>query len=140
MADGVARASVRLLECRGRDEIHRGHLIAGTEEVPFNGSKLRVSGTVLDSWSSVAGTTVLVTLTRARSPRSLHDRARHLGLTQRQADVAVLLADRRSNKEIALELAISPHTARHHTENVLLRLGISNRQGVGCLLTELDPG
>ena len=59
---------------------------------------------------------------------------RRLGLTRRQARVAALLADRRSNNEIAHELGISSHTARHHTERVLGTLGIHSRLEVGPTL------
>lgn len=48
-----------------------------------------------------------------------------LGLTPRQAEVAVLLAARRTNREIAAALSISVHTARHHVEAVLERLGVA---------------
>lgn len=52
------------------------------------------------------------------------------GLTPRQAEVALLLADRRTTKEIARELGISRHTARRHAEAVLLRLGLNRRTAV----------
>jgi DNA-binding CsgD family transcriptional regulator len=56
------------------------------------------------------------------------------GLTRRQAEVAVLLAQGYRNRELALVLAISPHTARRHTEQVLARLGVSTRAKAACLL------
>ena len=59
--------------------------------------------------------------------------AERLGLTPRQAEVAVLLAGRYSNKEIAAALSVSVHTARHHVEAVLGRLGVP-RAGVGALV------
>ena len=51
------------------------------------------------------------------------DLREQFGLTPRQAEVALLLADRHSNKEIAAALGISVHTARHHIEHVLSQLG-----------------
>ena len=51
-------------------------------------------------------------------------------LTPRQAEVALLLAERRSNREIAEALCISPYTARNHTEAVLSRLGLGDRRQV----------
>ncbi len=51
-----------------------------------------------------------------------------LGLTPRQYQVAVLLADRRTNKEIATALALSAHTARHHVEAVLATLGVRRKE------------
>ena len=58
----------------------------------------------------------------------------HWGLTPRQAVVARLLAEGRSNAEIAERLGISPHTARHHTESVLLKLDVRSRAEVAARL------
>lgn len=52
------------------------------------------------------------------------------GLTSAERKVARHLAEGRSNKEIASLLSISPHTARHHTESVLMKLGVSRRDRV----------
>lgn len=51
-------------------------------------------------------------------------------LTPQEARVAMLLADQRSNREIADRLGISVHTARHHTERVLAKLDIHSRYDV----------
>lgn len=61
------------------------------------------------------------------SNRTVGDR---FGLTAREREVAVLLAERRSNSEIAFALGISPHTASHHTEQVLAKLGLNSRADV----------
>jgi DNA-binding NarL/FixJ family response regulator len=58
-------------------------------------------------------------------------------LTPTQTRVATLLADRLTNKEIALELRIRPSTARRHTEAVLLRLGVNSRFKVAAMLAAL---
>ena len=52
------------------------------------------------------------------------------GLTAREAEVALLLAEGRADKEIAEALFISPHTARRHTERVLHKMGVSSRAAV----------
>lgn len=52
---------------------------------------------------------------------------RRFRLTRKETRVAFLLAQRRSNAEIADALRISPHTARRHTENVMLKLNVSSR-------------
>lgn len=57
------------------------------------------------------------------------------GLTQRQRQIARLLANRATNAEIAGALGISVHTARHHSQNVLEKLGISSRSEVRARLT-----
>jgi DNA-binding CsgD family transcriptional regulator len=55
-------------------------------------------------------------------------------LTKREQAVAMLLAERRSNAEVARALGISPNTARHHTERVLAKLGVHSREVVRELL------
>lgn len=64
--------------------------------------------------------------------------AERLGLTAQEARVAALLVERRSNREIADSLVISPHTARHHTESVLRKLGIHSRKDVPAALRRAD--
>lgn len=48
-------------------------------------------------------------------------------LTTREREVLVLVADGRSNREIADALAISERTARTHVSNVLVKLGLASR-------------
>lgn len=54
----------------------------------------------------------------------------HFSLTMTEARVALLLASRRSNDQIAAALRISTHTARHHTEKVFLKLRVHHRAEV----------
>lgn len=56
------------------------------------------------------------------------------GLTPREAEVALLLAERLDNRAIAEHLSISPHTARRHTESVLRGLGAASRAAVAIRL------
>ncbi|HUS11685.1 MAG TPA: LuxR C-terminal-related transcriptional regulator [Pyrinomonadaceae bacterium] len=58
-------------------------------------------------------------------------------LTPTQVRVAVLLAVRLTNDEIAFELSVKPSTARRHTEAVLLRLDVNSRFKVVARLAEL---
>lgn len=60
-------------------------------------------------------------------------------LTRREAEVALLLARRLTGTEIARQLGVTIHTARRHTEQVLLKLGIGNRHCVRALLGRLRP-
>lgn len=57
-------------------------------------------------------------------------------LTPREAEVALLLADRCSNKEIANKLGVTAYTAERHTERVLAKLGVNSRRlvktKIGC--------
>jgi DNA-binding NarL/FixJ family response regulator len=56
------------------------------------------------------------------------------GLTLREAEVAQRLAEGCSNNEIAEQLHISPHTARHHTQRILSKLGVHSRAAAGAKL------
>ncbi|WP_131739943.1 response regulator transcription factor, partial [Actinomadura roseirufa] len=53
--------------------------------------------------------------------------ARRLGLTPREAEVLRLVAEGRSNREIAAALFISVKTASVHVSNILGKLGVSGR-------------
>lgn len=72
------------------------------------------------------------------NPQAVH---RQLPLTPRQAEVAVLLARRKSDKEVARLLGIRPATARRHRDAILARLGLHSRRDVAAALRErcLDP-
>ena len=48
--------------------------------------------------------------------------------------MALLLASRRTNREIAVALGMSEHTARHHTESIMRKMGVSSRTEVTVLL------
>jgi DNA-binding CsgD family transcriptional regulator len=62
-------------------------------------------------------------------------------LTAREREVAALLAARRTNGEIAAALGVSPHTARHHTERVLQKFGVTSRRALPAgLAAALAPG
>jgi DNA-binding NarL/FixJ family response regulator len=56
------------------------------------------------------------------------------GLTARETEVAMLLAQGLSNAVIARTLAISTHTARHHTQRVLGKLRVHSRAEAGAKL------
>lgn len=75
---------------------------------------------------------ILVALDRLTPPpiseTEAHDR---YGLSPAELRVARLLAEGRSNAEIAHTLCISPHTARRHTERILRKLEIRSRAEVG---------
>ncbi len=58
------------------------------------------------------------------------------GLTQRELEVAMLLARGRTNTAIANALRISTHTARHHTQRVLGKLGVHSRAAAGAKLRQ----
>jgi DNA-binding response OmpR family regulator len=58
------------------------------------------------------------------------------GLTDRQVEVARLIASGCTNAEIATKLGLSFYTARNHAEQVMAKLGVSSRAAVGGLMYE----
>jgi DNA-binding NarL/FixJ family response regulator len=63
----------------------------------------------------------------AREDEAGADTAGALGLTHRELEVLRLLADGRTNRQIADELFITPKTASVHVSRILMKLGVSNR-------------
>jgi predicted ATPase/DNA-binding CsgD family transcriptional regulator len=55
------------------------------------------------------------------------------GLTQREREVLQLLADGRSNPEIAAALFLSRKTVAHHVENILAKLDVDSRAAAAAL-------
>jgi steroid delta-isomerase-like uncharacterized protein len=53
----------------------------------------------------------------------MNELRRHTRLTAREAQVALLMAERLTHLEIATQLGIKPNTARRHCERVLQKLG-----------------
>lgn len=96
----------------------------------------RVRGSTLPWEVDTPSPTILVSVARmaptSASVVALRSRYR---LTAREAQVMELLCRRRSNAEVARALCISAHTARHHTESVLLKLGLQSRTQVEERLT-----
>jgi DNA-binding CsgD family transcriptional regulator len=62
-----------------------------------------------------------------RGPRPA-TRANRFGLTSRQLEILLLLAEGFTNAEIAQRMSISPKTAEHHVAAVLAKLDVVSRQ------------
>jgi DNA-binding NarL/FixJ family response regulator len=58
------------------------------------------------------------------------------GLTRREAEIAMLLAEGLSNRQIAERLVISQRTAETHVNNILGKLGLTSRTGVARWVAE----
>ena len=84
---------------------------------------------------------MLPALKVAVNMRLAHDREagavlalKRFGLTKREEDVALLLARRATNREIAGQLDMSPHTVRHHAESIFAKLGVHSRRAVAAFV------
>ena len=56
------------------------------------------------------------------------------GLTPRERQVADLIVEGRSNKEIAIDLRIGPATVKNHVHNILDKLKVRRRAAIGSRL------
>ena len=129
MASAVARS--------GREAGRQASLAPAvlTREVPTEHGTFFVSCVQYREWPA-AGEVLVVTVREPR-PAELPDESelrKWYGLTRMEARVARLLAMGRTNAEIAESQFISAHTARHHTESVLLKLGVHSRREVARVL------
>jgi predicted ATPase/DNA-binding CsgD family transcriptional regulator len=57
-------------------------------------------------------------------------------LTRREREVAALVAQGMSNKDIAAELVVSQRTAEAHVENILTKLGFTSRTQIAAWIAE----
>ncbi len=65
---------------------------------------------------------------------------RTCGVTVREYEVLVLLADRPGNQELARKLSISPRTVEKHLASLLAKTGHPDRAALCALATELHSG
>jgi steroid delta-isomerase-like uncharacterized protein len=107
--------------------------------IPPTGAPLTISGltcfvwkdgVIVRGWDRWNRGKLLADLNAARE----QDLRRRFGLTPREAEVAQLMASRRTHKEIAKALAIRPNTARRHCERVLKKLRIASKTHVAELM------
>jgi non-specific serine/threonine protein kinase len=60
-------------------------------------------------------------------------------LTEREQEVAALIARGKSNREIADQLVLSPRTVEKHVENILSKLGLTSRTQIVRWAMEQSP-
>jgi DNA-binding NarL/FixJ family response regulator len=108
--------------------IEEGHLGQQVRAwLPLNSSAEEIRAAIL------AAANDLVVLTSAQARRWLQTEAAENegvfleALTQRELQVLRMMADGRGNKEIALQLGISEHTAKFHVAQILAKLGVNSR-------------
>jgi len=82
---------------------------------------------------------VRVSLAATAQPAAPASRLSRFGLTDREREVALLVAEGRSNPEIAKILFISAKTASVHVSNILAKLGVSGRVEAAALINSTGP-
>ncbi|WP_143069389.1 ATP-binding protein [Rhodococcus maanshanensis] len=113
------------------DEFTRN--VSGTLGVPGYEAAYREGG-ALDFGGAIAFAL------REQSPEETPT-ARHLaGLTERESEVADLIAEGLTNRDIADRLAISTGTVNGHVEHILAKLGLSSRVQIAVLVLQHKHG
>jgi DNA-binding CsgD family transcriptional regulator/PAS domain-containing protein len=110
---------------------------AAVRELRAGGQRLRARACF--TAEGALGGEPLVWVAVDRMPADAADDRRlraRFGLTAQECAVARLLAERRTDAEIARTLGISPHTARTHAGRVRLKLGVSRRTEIAARLDE----
>jgi DNA-binding CsgD family transcriptional regulator len=78
----------------------------------------------------------ILLLQESAKPHSA-ERLRPLGLTAREAEVLLWVADGKSNPEIAIILGAAPRTIQKHLENIFWKLGVQTRTGAARRALEI---
>jgi DNA-binding NarL/FixJ family response regulator len=76
----------------------------------------------------------------ARQTRLSADATERTGLTPRELEVLALVAEGRTNPQIAAELVISEKTASVHVSRILAKLGAANRTEAAAIARRLGVG
>ena len=76
-----------------------------------------------------------IEIVNAPAPATAPDR---FGLTRREREVLALVAQGRTNRQIADELFISENTAGVHVSNILGKLGVASRTEAAAVAVRLD--
>jgi DNA-binding CsgD family transcriptional regulator len=98
------------------------------EELRREARAARLDGDVVAAVLEAAG---------GRGPRR-RDNLRPGGLSEREIEVARLVAAGCSNQEIATRLVISRRTAEHHVQHIYAKVGVSSRAGLALFAHEHD--
>lgn len=109
-------------------------------EVQTTAGRYRLRSTVVTPGILGAVGTVLVAFEARAVPvlPSADVLRTRFGLTRREAEVTLLMAEGLSNQDVADRLFVSAHTARRHTENILGKLGLHSRKALALKLLETD--
>jgi DNA-binding CsgD family transcriptional regulator len=97
------------------------------------------AGALLDAAERGASELGMEPLKRRASTSRAALRAGRSPLTDRELEVAALVAEGLTNKEVATRLRLSVRTAENHVLNVMNKLGLDNRAQVAAWFTRTRP-
>ena len=123
-----------------------GHALAAAGDAARAGSELQRAAAELDSCGATQRCAAVERDLRRLGHRRLHRRTRPgdrdgaglATLTGRELQVARLIADRRTNAQIAAELYLAPKTVETHVRNLFGKLDVSSRVEVARVVERAD--
>lgn len=110
-----------------------GYLVHGTFDANSLGHMVRAA---VAGSGSFSGPALQVLLNGAPAATGEVDRS-GLGLSERQAEVMALIAEGRSNRDIAKELFLAEKTVKNHINQIFAVLGVTSR--AEAIVLWLDP-
>jgi DNA-binding CsgD family transcriptional regulator len=128
----MVAAIVRLTRPHGRST-QSVQPVPATSEVTTDSARYRLDTSLMGAPGTPE---LIILLVERQAPRvfSDHELRALYGLTPRECGVVRLLASAATDMQIAHKLGISWHTARRHTERVLLKLSVHTRSEVAAKL------
>jgi len=85
------------------------------------------SGFVSKDWSADEVASAVRMVGKGMTVFGRHEEAPATPLSDREREVLALIADGRTNREIAATLYLSPHTVKEHASSLYRKLGVKNR-------------
>ncbi|MBL8931182.1 MAG: response regulator transcription factor [Kineosporiaceae bacterium] len=111
----------------------RGYLVHGTFDADSLGAMVRSAAA---GGGAFSGPALEVLRSGVPAPERPSPRLRY-GLSERQAEVMDLIAQGRSNREIAAHLFVAEKTVKNHINQIFAALGVSTR--ARAIVLWLDP-
>lgn len=124
----VVIASVSLARAIENSELLSGVPVVGLQTALMEPEALRGFVATISIYSTEEE--ILRVLREAHDAPVQHNYAESHDLSERERDVLVLVAKGYTNKEIATELFISPHTVISHRKNIVHKTGIRSVAGL----------
>ena len=124
----ISAPTIRIIAISGMEYRHGtgGLLLSGIDSIVLNIQPVEILLATVDYLRRLPGTSWRQERAGQTSSPSLHERL-DSPLTDREQEIALLVGQGLSNKDIADLLHISTITVRHHLTNLFQKLGISTR-------------
>jgi two-component system response regulator NreC len=125
---------ILVLSMHDEEEVIHRSLLAGANGYVLKSdtasSLVKAAEAVLAGRKFVSPSVAQVVLNRTRDPSLQYRRPEFGSLTKREQEVIQLLAEGKSNKQVATTLSISVRTAENHRARLMKKLGVNSLSGL----------